>query len=300
MRLAFTKMQGAGNDFVVIEPQNAEIDWSHLALAVCNRHYGVGADGLLVLSPSRVADIRMRIFNADGSEASACGNGTRCVAKYCVEHHRTSSTDGRITIETLSGVRDAWYLEGGEKSGQVRIAMGVPVVGVPLANHRERGKNGLDIAHQRITVRGMSLELELISLGNPHAVHFTESSLADFPVSEIGKVLDLQMFRGGVNFEVARVVSRKCIEARVWEHGVGETLACGSGACSIAVAAHLKKAIDSHVEVCLPGGPLSVEWDGRGEVFLTGPAQTVFQGEWVDGEAGELEASSPIKNEVLA
>jgi diaminopimelate epimerase len=156
------------------------------------------------------------------------------------------------------------------------------------------------MAHQRLTVRGISLELELISLGNPHAVHFTKSSLADFPVSDIGRVLDLQVFQGGVNFEVARIVNRNCVEARVWEHGVGETLACGSGACAVAVAAYLKRATDNQVEVSLPGGPLSVEWDGRGEVFLTGPAQTVFQGEWADDEAGNVTASSPMKNEVLA
>ncbi len=300
MRLPFTKMQGAGNDFIVIEAQNAEMDWSHLALAVCDRHYGVGADGLLVLSPSKVADIRMRIFNADGSEASACGNGTRCVVKYCVDHHRTNRSDGPITVETAGGVRDAWYLVGGERSGQVRIGMGLPVIGVPSAKRREPVKGGPDLAHRKITVSGMRLELEVVSVGNSHAVHFTESSLADFPVSEIGRVLDVEVFRGGVNFEVARVINRRRIEARVWEHGVGETMACGSGACSVAVVAHLKKTTEDTVEVCLPGGPLFVEWDGRGEVFLTGPAETVFRGEWVDDEAGELQAISPIKNEVLA
>ena len=303
MRLDFVKMQGAGNDFVVVESDNVDADWGQLAVAICDRHYGVGADGLLVIGPSNSADIRMRILNADGSEASACGNGTRCVVKHYVERHPSMDSCRRVTVETLSGIREAWYSGTDSDTAQVRVAMGRPQA-YPASARRGRRADRDD--HPRVTPRSVSacgrkIEITVVSFGNPHAVHFTNAPLVDFPLAEIGSDLDHRVFPEGINFEIARVIGRGCAEARVWEHGVGETLACGSGACSIAVAGNWLGILGGEVEARLPGGLLSVQWDGKGEVFLTGPAETVFQGEWagVDGRRSELQQIS-TKNEVLA
>ena len=297
--MRFTKMQGAGNDFIVIEAPLRDIDWNRLAVAMCDRHYGVGADGMLLVSPSEVADLRMRIFNADGSEAGTCGNGTRCIVKYHVETRRLDNPERKITVETLGGIRDAWYFRTGVRAGQVRIGMGKPRSAFVSGKPATSGSDEVDITFSRVvSVDGMDLELHLASLGNPHGVYFTDRSPGVFPLSRVGEVLDRDLFPGGLNFEVARVINRGRIEARVWEHGVGETLACGSGACAIAVSAHLRGAVDDEIEVSLPGGGLTVEWDGKAEVFLTGPAKSVFRGEW---DTGTLAKSwEPIKNEVLA
>ena len=299
LRLQFTKMQGAGNDFIVIEAGARDVDWSRLAVAMCDRHYGVGADGMLLVSPSEVADLRMRIFNADGSEAGTCGNGTRCIVKYYVETNRLESPERKISVETLGGIRDAWFFRTGVRAGQVRIGMGNPRSALVSETPATNVNNELDITFSRVvSVVGMDLELHLVSFGNPHGVYFTDRSPGAFPLARVGEVLDRDLFPGGLNFEVARVINRGRIEARVWEHGVGETLACGSGACAIAVSAHLRGAIDNEIEVSLPGGSLSVEWDGKSEVLLTGPAEAVFQGVWETGTASK--SQEPIKNEVLA
>lgn len=303
MRLAFVKMQGAGNDFVVVESDNPDANWNELALAICDRHYGVGADGLLVVCSSNVADMRMRILNADGSEASACGNGTRCVVKNYVERHPGTDTGKRVTVETLSGIRDAWYLQTGGNTAQVKVAMGQPQ-GYPVSAKRGRvaDKRERDRATRRtVSACGRTIEVVVVSFGNPHAVYFMDQPLANFPLFEFGNDLDHRVFPEGINFEIARVIGRDCVEARVWEHGVGETLACGSGACAITVAGNSLGILDGEVEVKLPGGSLSVQWDGKGEVFLTGPAVTVFQGEWVDVDGGRRELTQiSTRNEVLA
>ncbi len=285
-------MQGAGNDFVVVESDDPDVDWGQLAVAICDRHYGVGADGLLVTSSSSVADIRMRILNADGSEASACGNGTRCVVKHYVDRHPGMDTGRRVTVETLSGIRDAWYLGTSSAAAQVRVAMGQPqVCPLPAKRGRVADKQERDLApRQTVSVAGRKIQVTVVSFGNPHAVYFTNDPLSDFPLAEIGNDLDHRVFPEGINFEIARAIGRNCVEARVWEHGVGETLACGSGACAIAVAGNWLGVLREEVEVRLPGGTLSVQWDGKGEVFVAGPAETVFQGEWTSavGRRSEL------------
>jgi diaminopimelate epimerase len=276
-------MHGAGNDFVVIAPLERSADWPQLAIAMCDRHRGIGADGVLLLLPSKVADFRMRIFNADGSEAAACGNGTRCLVKHYLDRNTHVPRDRQITVETASGVIDAWLVD--ERDGtSVRLRMGRPVIG--QEGERFQGATTPDrhsTLQRDISVSGKVLALDLLSLGNPHAVHFTLLPVEEFPLAEFGTTLQRHAeFPEGVNFEVARVTGDRSIEARVWEHGVGETLACGSGACAIAVAAGLHGFVDSAVLVTLPGGQLEVEWDRSGDVYLTGPAKTVFEGEWPD------------------
>lgn len=280
-------MQGAGNDFVVVRTRDEKRDWSKLATAICDRHYGVGADGLLLLLPSKLADFKMRILNADGSESKACGNGMRCLVKLYLDEHPDGSNHKEVTIETLAGIRSARIHRRRGKITEIQASMGEPRVGHNGTSAKLVLNSGkpVDITrdmNRNIKVNGNELLLSLVSIGNPHAVHFYAGSLADFPLAVIGpKVEQHQLFPDETNFEVVRIVSRKEVEARVWERGCGETLACGSGACAITVAGRLLGYLDSKVNVNLPGGTLTVEWSGEGEVFLSGPAATVFNGRWV-------------------
>ena len=281
--MRFTKMQGTGNDFVLVESKDTRRDWSKLAVAMCDRHYGIGADGLLLLLPSAKADFQMRIFNTDGSEADACGNGLRCIVKYFVDRGLAKPEKQEISVETRTGTRKALVSKKVGKVVKVRVGMGEPRFGakdIPVViGHGEDTVKSMITSS--ITLDGEELRLSFISMGNPHAVYFTQEPVADFRLSSLGpKVEHHKIFPDRVNFEVACILDRKQIEARVWERGVGETLACGSGACAITVAAWLHGYIDDKVAIKLPGGVLEVEWGGAGEVFLSGPAVTVFSGEW--------------------
>jgi diaminopimelate epimerase len=284
----FTKMQGAANDFVLIETSNTQREWSNLAIAMCDRHLGIGADSLLLLLPSDKADFGMRIFDADGSEAEACGNGIRCLAKYIFEKELVNPGTGEITVETIAGIRKVKLEKEGGKLIKIWANMGRPEFRadrIPVAIKPEEG-SVVDIKSMlsyEVTVDGMTLALNCISMGNPHAVHFYQEPVSEFPLSRIGpQVENLPIFPNRVNFEVARVLSRQHLEARVWERGVGETLACGSGACAITVASKLLGYTESKVDIKLPGGTLDAEWNGAGEVILDGPAATVFEGKWPD------------------
>lgn len=284
--MKFTKVQGSGNDFVLVQANQEEHDWSKLAIAMCSRHYGIGADSLLVVLPSGVADLKMRVFDHDGSEAGACGNGLLCVANYAFKRGLVKKPN-HITVETISGVRRVELADREGKTASFKAGMGKPKFGaddIPVVI--EAGREVVDIKSMLcypVSVEGMELKLNLISMGNPHAVFFWPYPVAQFPLSQLGpKVEHLPIFPDRVNFEVARVVGQKQIEARVWERGVGETLACGSGACATLVAAQLYGYLGAEAEVKLPGGILKVSWDGVGEVFLSGPAEIVFDGEWPD------------------
>ncbi len=270
----FVKMQATGNDFIVVDARSLKRDWSELARKMCHRHFGVGADGLILLLPSEVAALRMRMINPDGSEAEACGNGLRCLARYAVESGFHDSPE--FEIETLSGVRTA-RVEG-EK---IRVGMGRPRLvsdDIPAALG---ASNTIYETDYPLAVAGRELKVDIVSMGNPHTVSFLVESVADFPLSQVGpEVENHSMFPNRTNFEVANVLSRNQIQARVWERGAGETLSCGSGACAIAVAARLHGFIDDRVDIELPGGTLTVDWDGAREVYLSGPAEVVFEGEW--------------------
>jgi diaminopimelate epimerase len=284
--MRFVKMQGAGNDFVLIEADNGQSNWSQLAMIMCDRHYGVGADGLLVLLPSDKAEFRMRIFNADGSESYACGNGLRCMVKYYIDEMTDGTKLDNITVETQAGIRQARIHHTNGKVAQIQTGMGQPCIGqasIPVTPESRAG-GIVDITSTMscsITVAGTELDLHLVSMGNPHAVCFLQESVAGFPLASIGPQVERHKeFPTGVNFEIVNIISRGLLEARVWERGVGETLACGSGACAISVAAQLLGYVNSQVDVKLPGGTLGIEWNGTGEVFLSGPAETVFTGDW--------------------
>lgn len=286
MVINFTKMQGAGNDFIVVDAGGTDRNWPQMAIAMCDRHFGIGADGLLLLLPSNKAEFRMRVFNPDGSEPEACGNGLRCLAKYTLYKGLVNIRARQILIETATGIRRVGIGRAGGKVTKIQVSMGTPKFGaedIPVAI--EPGKRNLvdikPILDYPVTIEGWELLLNFISIGNPHAVYFGQDPVSDFPLSRLGpKVEQHEIFPNRVNFEVAHVINRQQIEVRVWERGVGETLSCGSGACAVTVAARLHGYIDNKVDIKLPGGILNVEWDGMGEVFLGGPAEVVFTGKW--------------------
>lgn len=282
----FTKVQGSGNDFVLLETDEPRRNWPQLAVAMCDRHFGIGADGLLLVMPSKKADFKMRMFDPDGSEAEACGNGLRCVVKYVLEKGLFDKKAGRMTVETIDGIRKV-KLGGDGQIASIKVSMGKPrfaAADIPMV--MEPGGELIDIKQMLgypVKIENASLLLNLVSMGNPHAVYFWQRPVAEFPLSRLGPTVEnLPVFPKRINLEVARILSRQKIEARVWERGAGETLACGTGACAIAVAARINSHIGNTVDIKLPGGVLGVEWDGAGEVYLSGPAEIVFSGEWSD------------------
>jgi diaminopimelate epimerase len=217
------------------------------------------------------------MFNPDGSEAEACGNGIRCFAKYVVESRFTNNAI--FEVETLAGVRKAEVEVINGKVVSVRVGMGTPKFNpseIPVILDKKT-----PILNYPLKIKGKELKISLVSVGNPHAVLFTEEAVSEFPLSKIGPLVENHsIFPKRTNFEVANVVNRDEIVARVWERGAGETLSCGSGACAITVASMLKGFTNDQVDVRLTGGTLTVEWDGEREVFLSGPAEKIFEGEW--------------------
>jgi diaminopimelate epimerase len=248
---------------------------------MCHRNLGAGADGLMLLLPSERADIRMRLFNADGSEAEVSGNGVRCLVKYAVERRIAAPKDGRVTIEAVHDVLEAQVFMEGHRVVRSRLSMGPPhfePVQVPV--RADVRPPVLDFA---IDVAGESLPVSCVSMGNPHAVLFLEDDVNRYPLEAIGPMVEHhEAFPARVNFGIARVVSPEKMDVRVWERGAGETLACGSGCCAAMVMAHLKGLVGDRVDITQPGGLLTIEWNGEGDVYLTGPAEFVFDGEWPD------------------
>jgi diaminopimelate epimerase len=282
----FTKLQATGNDFILVDAKSGERDWSILAREMCNRYFGVGADGLILIESSNAANFKMRLFNSDGSEAEVSGNGLRCFAKYVID--RNMVTKANITVETMSGIRT---IEATVSQGSVthaRVNMGTPrfkAKEIPVMIEKsQKGSDAVDIMSfidYPLKIGRNVFNLSLVSMGNPHAVTFISEPVADFSLVEIGpKVENDRMFPERINFEIGRVLRHDRIEARVWERGAGETLSCGSGACAIAVISKLKGFTDNKVDIMLAGGELTVEWDGKGEVYLIGKVKEVFNGEW--------------------
>lgn len=299
--MKFSKLQATGNDFILLQPLTpnpsiggvgvAEADWEELAQVMCDRRFGIGADGLILIEDSSTADLKMRLFNPDGSEAEVSGNGLRCVAKYAIEKDLTeglSSPGGQSTlslnIETLAGVRKAKAYMADNKVCGVEVGMGTPRF-QPEQIPVEVKVDITPILGYPLVINTSELSLCLLSMGNPHAVAFSSFPVADFPLADIGPTVETHpLFPQRTNFAVARLLSARDIEARVWERGVGETLACGSAACAIAVAAQLLNHVGKEVDITLAGGVLTVYWDRRGEVLLTGPVEEVFAGEWLGEE----------------
>ena len=282
--MKFTKMHGAGNDYVYVDARSEDRDWSELSRQMSDRHFGVGGDGLILIKNSDVADLKMSMFNADGSEAEMCGNGIRCFVKYAVDRGIVSDSAASVSVETLAGIRQiATITEDGRVTG-ARVSMGTPIltpkdVPVKLESAGEYGPG--PVLGYPLQMDGHDLPLSFVSMGNPHAVTFIDTPVAEFPLHAVGpKIEHHSIFPNRVNFEIVNVDSPTRLTARVWERGSGETLACGTGACGIAVASILNGHSKDTVDITLPGGTLKVDWDGQGEVYLEGPAEEVFNGEW--------------------
>ena len=282
--MKFTKMHGAGNDYIYVDERSENRDWNELSRQMSDRHFGVGGDGLILIKDSDIADLKMSMFNADGSEAEMCGNGIRCFVKYAVDRGIVSDSSASVSVETLAGIRQVAPIA---ENGQVlaaRVSMGNPIlsptdVPVKLDSAGEYGSG--PVLEYPFQMDGHDLPLSFVSMGNPHAVTFIDTPVAEFPLHTVGpKMEHHSIFPNRVNFEIVNVDSPDHLTARVWERGSGETMACGTGACGIAVASILGGYTGNSVDITLPGGTLTVSWDGEGEVILEGPAQEVFSGEW--------------------
>ena len=275
--MKFTKMQGLGNDYVYVNGFEEKVgNPSELAIKMSNRNFGVGSDGLILINPSENADFEMEMYNADGSRGEMCGNGIRCVAKYVYDYGLTDQT--HISIETLGGIK---YLDLMVEDGKVilvKVDMGSPILTPELIPVIADEKEAVSIP---ITVDETEYQMTCVSMGNPHAVIFMDD-IEHLKIEEIGpKFENNERFPNRVNTEFVKVLDRKTASMRVWERGSGETLACGTGACAVAVASILGGYTEDKVTVKLLGGDLLIEWDReQNKIYMTGPAEVVFDGVW--------------------
>lgn len=285
MEIAFSKLQAVGNGYIVVDGRSGGHDWPRLARDMGRAHFGVGSDGLAVVERSSAAHVRMRIFNTDGSEAEMSGNGIRLFAKFVLDRRLVRLASGPLRVETGGGVREVhpiFEAGAGSPMRAARVAMGAPVFEaerIPVV------AEGLDPARPvrdwPLSVAGRTLTVTCLSLGNPHAVALLEEPVETFPLHEIGPLVQGHAaFVNGINFEIANRLDDGSIRARIFERGEGETLASGTGSTASAVAARLRGWVGDRTRVHLPGGVLTVEWDGSGEAWLEGPAVHVFDGVW--------------------
>jgi len=279
MELAFTKMHGCGNDFIVVDDRVGTLDLDPSAVAMlCDRHFGIGADGLILVRPATDpdADFFMLYSNADGSLAEMCGNGIRVFAKYLDD--RGLAEGGRLTVQTLGGLKVIDVVpDAGGAFALARVDMGAPILAAADVPTTLTGDPVVD-AHV-VTEAGQA-DVTCVSMGNPHAVLWVDD-VDDAPVTTLGPAIEeLDAFPRATNVEFAQITEPGRIRLRVWERGVGETLACGTGACATLVAGVLAGRCGRSAIVELPGGELRIEWPEGGNVFMTGPAENVFEGVW--------------------
>lgn len=276
----FTKMEGLGNDYIYMdctvsgEPENI----ASLAQIVSNRHFGVGGDGLILICKSDIADFKMRMFNADGSEAQMCGNGIRCVGKFVYDKGLTNKTN--LKIETLAGIKGLKLNVLNNKAQTIEVDMGEPILDaekIPVISNENPVKN------LEIKVLDKTFKFTCVSMGNPHAVTIVEN-VKEFDVEKYGSILEVDKhFPEKANIEFIEIEDKKHVKMRVWERGTGETLACGTGACAVAVSCILNGYTENEVTVKLLGGDLKIVWNKENNhVYMTGPARTVFDGEIED------------------
>ena len=274
--MKFTKMQGLGNDYVYVNCFQEKIENPvETAIKVSNRNFGIGSDGLIMINPSKVADCEMEMYNADGSRSEMCGNGIRCVGKYVYDYGIAKKP--RISVETLAGIKYLDFTIENDKVKLVKVDMGSPELvpaNIPVV---AEGDCAID---EPIVVDGKEYRMTCVSMGNPHAVVYIDD-VKGLDIEKIGpKFENHERFPRRVNTEFVRVIDRNTVEMRVWERGSGETLACGTGACAVAVASILNGHTENKVTVKLLGGDLFIEWDREAnKVYMTGPAEVSFDGE---------------------
>ncbi len=274
--MKFTKMQGLGNDYVYVNCLKEKVESpSEMARRVSDRHFGVGSDGLILICPSECADFEMKMYNADGSRGEMCGNGIRCVGKYVYDYGLTDQTE--ISVETLGGIKHLSLTVEEGKVALVKVDMGFPIFVPEQIPVKVEGDHAVNVP---ISVDGDEYRMTCVSMGNPHAVVYLDD-IQNMEIEKIGSKFEHHpCFPNRVNTEFARVLDRETVEMRVWERGSGETLACGTGACAVAVASMVNGLTEDCVTVQLLGGNLKIEWDReKNVVYMTGPATVVFDGE---------------------
>ncbi|MFQ5963066.1 MAG: diaminopimelate epimerase [Candidatus Scalinduaceae bacterium] len=274
--MKFTKMQGIGNDYIYINCFQEKVENpSKLAVIMSNRNFGVGGDGLILIMPSQVADVKMRIFNADGSEAQMCGNGIRCVAKYTYDSGLKKND--KITIETLSGIKTAELIILNDKVSKVRVEMGIPKL---LRNEIPMLGKNTRVINEPLKTDVMLLNITCVSLGNPHCISFVDD-VDSIQLPTIGRTIENHsVFPERINVHFVQIIASDEIRMRTWERGSGETLACGTGAVAACVAGVLNNLTERTITAHLPGGDLIVEWSVNNKTYMTGPAELVFTGWW--------------------
>lgn len=276
--MRFTKMEGCGNDYIYINGFEEEVKYPDmLAVAMSERHFGVGADGLVLILPSEVADFRMRMFNMDGSEGEMCGNAVRCIGKYVYE--RGMTTKNVITLETLGGIKTLQLHIQNDIVIAVTADMGEPILEaaqIPVISDK------MPVIREKLQILDKTFDVTCVSMGNPHGVIFVDDT-EHFEVEKYGKVAEVHpMFPKKANIEFAHVIDRTHMSMRVWERGSGETMACGTGASATLVAAVLNGLCDRKVRIQLLGGTLEIEWrESDNHVYMTGPARFSFDGVWL-------------------
>jgi len=280
----FTKLHGAGNDYIYVNGFEADVpDPGALAVRVSDRHFGVGADGLiLALPPEAGGDVRMRMFNADGSEGEMCGNGVRCLARFAVD--RSLAEGDVVRIETRAGLREVRLDRDGGRIARGTVSMGRPILVPADIPVRIEGDRAVDVP---LTLGDRRLTMTCVSMGNPHAIFYTDE-VATWPLEALGPAIEHhEAFPNRVNVHAVQVLSEGEVTVRTWERGSGPTLACGTGACAVCVAGVLAGRTDRSLLVHVPGGDLEVDWpDDDGDVVLTGPIDEVFTGDWPDDAGG--------------
>ena len=282
--MKFTKMHGAGNDYVYVNGYVQSLDWPVISEKISNRHKGIGADGLIVAASSKIADLKMRMFNADGSEGEMCGNGIRCLVAFAMSEGLVDSNANVISVETGAGVLDVRPTFGKSGMNGATVDMGEPILR-PSVIPVDLTDESFPVVDYPLEVNGRKFLMTFVSMGNPHAVTFIEEDVSNFPLEDIGPVVENhKMFPNKVNFEVVNVVSETHLKVRVWERGSGITMACGTGACAVVVAAHMKGLVGDQVNIELPGGMLGINWSGKGSILMEGPVEEVYRGQWLPQE----------------
>ncbi len=282
MKFDFVKMEGLGNDFVIIDDRNGNISkrihYGKLAKKLCSRHFGIGADGIILILDSEIMDIKFRIFNADGTEAEMCGNGMRCFAKYLYDNKIILQK--KFKVETLAGtvIPEVFLCETG-KVKNVKVDMGIPLLApgkIPFESSKDRAVN------EPVVVHGKKLFLTAVSMGNPHAVIFVDD-IENIDIEKQGKRIENhERFPKKTNVEFVQVINENEFKMRIWERGAGETLACGTGACAALVASNLNRKTLENALVHLKSGDLKIFWNKNNmHVFMTGPAELVFTGNFI-------------------
>ena len=284
MTVEFTKLHGAGNDYIAIDGRGIDRDWGALSKAMSALAFGVGSDGIVLVQDSDVAQIRMRVYNPDGSEAEMSGNGIRLFSKFVVDRKFVLPEDNGLTVETGGGVRVVWPTMQDDKMVAAKVAMGEPTF-IPAEIPVELAAIGdLEILKDfPIQAGGYDLKITCLAVGNPHAVVVMKDPVEDFPLTEVGPHVEHhKLFPNRINFEIVNVINRSKIRARIFERGAGETMSSGTGSTAAASAARAHGLVDNTVDVIVDGGILRISWDENGQAYLEGPAVEVFSGVWPD------------------